>query len=193
MTAAAPEGVEHAYEIIDRDAQRQSAADAYLSPVLGRANLDAVPDVTVDRLCIADGRCTAASYIAQSGMKTYVEAAQVVLAAGAIGSPHPDLQVLITESGIGILPGLSGADAGFGMYAAVMQPFSRGTVRLSGPVVDAGLLIDPNYFGDGREMHAVLTGLRLIRKIRVSPNELSNARQPEARGPRTIRAHGATA
>jgi choline dehydrogenase len=234
VPAAAPEGVEHAYQIIDRDAQRQSAADADLSPVLGRANLDFVPNVTVDRLRIAEGRCTGVSYIAQSGMPTYVEAAQVVLAAGAIGSPQllmlsgigpsahlrevgievihdlpgvganlhdhllvpvayrsstpipaatsnhgevigliqtdladgtPDLQILITESGIGILPGLSGADTGYGMYAAVMQPFSRGTVRLSGPVVDARPLIDPNYFGDDRDMHTVLTGLRLIREI----------------------------
>ncbi|WP_457144851.1 GMC family oxidoreductase N-terminal domain-containing protein [Mycobacterium sp. URHB0021] len=96
MPAAAPEGVEHAYQIIDRDAQRQSAADADLSPVLGRANLDFVPNVTVDRLRIAEGRCTGVSYIAQSGMPTYVEAAQVVLAAGAIGSPQ-----LLMLSGIG--------------------------------------------------------------------------------------------
>ncbi len=214
--------------------QRQSAADAYLKPALGRANLDFAPNVTVERLRIAEGRCTGVSFIAQSGTPTYAEAAQVVLAAGAIGSPQllmlsgigprahlrevgidvihdlpgvgenlhdhvlvpvayraskpipaatsnhvevigliqtdhadgaPDLQILITDSGIGILPGLSGADAGYGMYAAVMQPFSRGTVRLSGPDANASPLVDPNYFGDDRDMDTVLTGLRLIRNI----------------------------
>jgi choline dehydrogenase len=88
---------------------------------------------------------------------------------GLIQTEHadagPDLQILVTDSGIGVLPGLSDADPGYGMFASVMQPFSRGSVRLRRSDVDASPLIDPNYFGDDRDMQTILTGLRLIREI----------------------------
>jgi choline dehydrogenase len=77
----------------------------------------------------------------------------------------PDLQIMLSDSGLGILPGLRAGEAGYGMFAAVMQPFSRGSVRLSGPDVGDSPLIDPNYFGDDRDMLTALSGLRLIREI----------------------------
>ncbi len=81
-----------------------------------------------------------------------------------VASGGPDLHVVVTDSGLGVLPGLNGAD-GYGMMVGLMQPFSRGTVRLSGPGVKDSPLIDPNYFGDDRDMRAVLAGLRMIRRI----------------------------
>ena len=77
----------------------------------------------------------------------------------------PDLQVVFVDSGVGIMPGLDGPESGYGMIACVMTPFSRGTVRLSGPDANAAPLIDPNYFGDDRDMRTVLEGLRLVRRI----------------------------
>jgi choline dehydrogenase len=78
------------------DGRRQSAADAYLRPVLGRPNLDVVTDALVHRVTIAGGRCTGVEY--SVGAETFTVACQgeVVLAAGAVGTPQ-----LLMLSGIG--------------------------------------------------------------------------------------------
>lgn len=74
---------------------RQSAADAYIRPFLGRPNLDVVTDATVQRLRTSAGRCTGVEYTI-GGEHRSVDTAEVVLAAGAIGSAH-----LLMLSGIG--------------------------------------------------------------------------------------------
>jgi choline dehydrogenase len=78
------------------DGRRQSAADAYLTPVLGRNNLDVVTDALVHRLTVRDGRCTGVEYSVGPEMFTAVSRAEVVLSAGTVGSP-----LLLLRSGIG--------------------------------------------------------------------------------------------
>jgi len=248
LQAAIESGLDHATDIsgglevgfgpVDANivnGQRQSAADAYLTPALARENLDFMPNATVERLAIADRRCTGIEFRSGDGLPTFAAAAaEVVVTAGAIGSPQllmlsgigpqehlravgldvihdlpgvganlhdhvlvpvtyrasapipkatsnhgevlglaesefadgtPDLQIVIFDSGVGLMPGMDGPETGYGMFAAVIQPFSRGTVRLSGPDAGASPLIDPNYFGDDRDMLTALAGLRLIRRI----------------------------
>ena len=78
------------------DGVRQTAADAYLRPVRWRANLKVVADALVTRLVLRDGHCSGVEYRV-AGETVVVEAGKsVVLAAGAIGSPH-----LLMLSGIG--------------------------------------------------------------------------------------------
>jgi choline dehydrogenase len=217
------------------DGWRQSAADAYLTGALDRPNLDFVADATVHRLCIKNGRCTGVDYTTGDGTaSSRVSAAEVVLAAGAVGSPQvllqsgigppshladvgidvtlglpgvgenlhdhplaaiayratvavppphlnyceviglvqsdtasdgPDVQMLFVDGSMGSLPlpGLSTSDHGYGICVSVLQPYSRGTVRLSRS--GGAPLIDPNYFGDDRDMRTMLAGLRLARRI----------------------------
>jgi choline dehydrogenase len=77
------------------DGRRQSAADAYLTPVLDRPNLEVVTEAMVDRLLIDDERCRGVEY--RVGGETFVaDAEQVVVAAGTIGTPQ-----LLMLSGIG--------------------------------------------------------------------------------------------
>jgi choline dehydrogenase-like flavoprotein len=78
------------------DGVRQSAADAYLRPALGRPNLDLVADALVQRVIVENGRCTGIEYRKGSGEVATADAGEVVLAAGGIGSPH-----LLMLSGIG--------------------------------------------------------------------------------------------
>ena len=76
---------------------RQSAADAYLLPALERPNLRLVTDAVVQRLLVGNGRCAGIEYRDRSGRVTTARSsAEVVLAAGGIGSPH-----LLMVSGIG--------------------------------------------------------------------------------------------
>ena len=77
----------------------------------------------------------------------------------------PDVQLLFIDStGIG-LPGDDGSVVGYVIAAALMQPFSRGSVRLSGPDAGAPPIIDPNYFGDDRDVRTMVTALRLARQV----------------------------
>src|SRR4051794_24377613 len=88
-------------EVTIVDGVRQSAADAYLRPVLARRNLTVVTGALVHRLVTTRGRCTGVEY-AHGRIVHRVQAhAEVVLCAGAIGSPH-----LLMLSGIGPADGV---------------------------------------------------------------------------------------
>ena len=78
------------------DSVRQSAARCYLAPARERPNLDVLTDVHVLRLMIAKGRARGVEYLQKGERKQIETDGEVILSAGAIGSP----QVLML-SGIG--------------------------------------------------------------------------------------------
>jgi choline dehydrogenase len=83
-------------EMTVRDGVRCSAALAYLAPALSRSNLTVRSGCLVQGLRVDDGRCDALTYRHRGVTHTAVAREEVVLAAGAIGSPH-----LLMLSGIG--------------------------------------------------------------------------------------------
>ena len=90
-------------EVTISDGVRQSAADAYLRPLLDRRNLTVVTSALVNRLVITRGRCTGVEYTHGGILQRAHAHAEVVLCAGAIGSPQ-----LLMLSGIGPADGLRG-------------------------------------------------------------------------------------
>ncbi|MBG0830561.1 GMC family oxidoreductase N-terminal domain-containing protein [Planomonospora sp. ID67723] len=81
--------------------RRWSAADAYLGPALKRPNLTVLTSSHVRRILIEDGRATGVEYAGGPGEgaaeSTVAHAGrEVILSAGAIGSPH-----LLMLSGVG--------------------------------------------------------------------------------------------
>jgi choline dehydrogenase len=77
--------------------RRQSAADAYLTPVLNRPNLDIVADAMVHRVLVEGARAVGIEYRTSAGELVTERAGHaVVLTAGAVGSPQ-----LLMLSGIG--------------------------------------------------------------------------------------------
>jgi choline dehydrogenase len=77
--------------------RRFSAADGYLHPVRKRPNLDVIVGGFVERVIFDDGRATAVAFRNAAGSKTQIPVRrEVILSAGAIGSPH-----LLLLSGIG--------------------------------------------------------------------------------------------
>jgi choline dehydrogenase len=79
------------------DGARQSAADAYLRPVMSRPNLTVHTGVLVTGLTVTNGRCHAVTYTDGMPEQRVVHAErEVILCAGAIGSPQ-----LLQLSGIG--------------------------------------------------------------------------------------------
>jgi choline dehydrogenase len=78
------------------DGQRQSAADAYLRPVLNRPNLTVVTDAHVTRLIFDGNRCRGANYTSGPAIETIEVEREVIVCAGTIGTPH-----LLMRSGVG--------------------------------------------------------------------------------------------
>jgi len=78
------------------DGQRVSSADAYLRPVLDRPNLVVETDCLVTRLNIRHGRCTGVCYTRSGLWPAESVSGEVILCAGAIGSPQ-----ILMLSGIG--------------------------------------------------------------------------------------------
>ena len=89
-------------QVTQHRGRRWSASDAYLRPVRGRKNLQIVTGATVERVTLAGTRATGVRYRDRLGRTREIDAArEIVLAAGAFGSP----QVLML-SGIGPADGL---------------------------------------------------------------------------------------
>lgn len=86
------------YQVTQKNGARQSAADAYLKPALRRGNLTVWTQVQVARLLIEEGRAVGVEFFQKKSQdRQQVRAArEVILCAGAIGSPH-----LMLLSGIG--------------------------------------------------------------------------------------------
>ncbi|WP_329458771.1 GMC family oxidoreductase [Streptomyces sp. NBC_01497] len=78
------------------DGRRQSAADAYLIPVIGRSNLDVVTGALAHRVRVEGGRCTGVTFSLGDEIHTADCDGEVVLCAGTAGSAH-----LLMLSGIG--------------------------------------------------------------------------------------------
>jgi choline dehydrogenase len=92
-------GLDTGFGLADRnikDNVRQSAADAYLAPVLGRMNLHILTDALVHRIVVDDGVATGVEYAHGGADLRATARREVILTAGAIGSAH-----LLLLSGIG--------------------------------------------------------------------------------------------
>ena len=75
---------------------RHSAASAYLHPARHRKNLSISKNTRVDRLLLAGTRCTGVEALRDGAQITFRAAREVIVAAGAIGTPK-----LLLLSGIG--------------------------------------------------------------------------------------------
>ena len=84
------------FDVTQRKGWRWSAADAFLKPARTRPNLKVVTGALVDRAVIKDGRAVGVAY--RLGNENHVARAngEVLLAAGAIGSP-----AILERSGVG--------------------------------------------------------------------------------------------
>ncbi len=84
------------FQVNQKRGRRWSAARGFLKPVLGRSNLRLETGVLAERIVIEDGRAAGLVY-SRGGERRIARArAEVILAAGAIGSPQ-----LLELSGIG--------------------------------------------------------------------------------------------
>jgi len=84
------------FDVTQRKGWRWSAADAFLKPVRTRANLKVITGALVDHVEIEDGRAVGIAYRLNNEPRSARASGEVLLAAGAIGSP-----AILERSGIG--------------------------------------------------------------------------------------------
>ena len=86
------------YDLTIADGKRWSAAEAYLRPVMGRANLHVVNQARTTRIVIENGRATGVDYVRGKAREPVRATAsgEVLLCAGAVQSPQ-----ILQVSGIG--------------------------------------------------------------------------------------------
>jgi choline dehydrogenase-like flavoprotein len=84
------------FRVNQRRGWRWTAADGFLRPARRRQNLRIETGALVERVRIEEGRATGVVYTRAGGRREARARASVVLAAGAIGSPH-----ILQRSGIG--------------------------------------------------------------------------------------------
>lgn len=78
------------------EGRRQSTADAYLTPALGRPNLSLRTHCLVERLIVEGGRCLGLQAVEGGQRRDLLAERAVLLCSGAIGSP-----AILLRSGIG--------------------------------------------------------------------------------------------
>ncbi|MDR3509341.1 MAG: FAD-dependent oxidoreductase [Caulobacteraceae bacterium] len=83
-------------QVSQRRGRRASAADAFLRPALGRRNLTVLTGVSVEKVIITDGQARGVSARGAGRLMRFDAAREVIVTAGAIGSPK-----LLMLSGVG--------------------------------------------------------------------------------------------
>jgi choline dehydrogenase-like flavoprotein len=84
------------YQVTQKDGSRCSAADAYLRPAMTRPNLEVLTDARVTKIVVEGGRAAGVRYLLRGNEETAYAQGEVILSAGAVGSPQ-----LLMLSGIG--------------------------------------------------------------------------------------------
>ncbi|MYL98607.1 choline dehydrogenase [Novosphingobium sp. FGD1] len=84
------------FQVTQRGGWRWSASDAFLKPVRSRANLKVETGALVDRVIVEEGRAVGIRYAVAGSPREARTEGEVILAAGAIGSP-----AILERSGIG--------------------------------------------------------------------------------------------
>lgn len=95
FNTAEPEGV-GIYQVTQKNGTRHSTGAAFLAPVRTRANLEILTGAEVQRVEITDGRATGVTLRRNDRTETVKAKTEVILSAGAIGSPD-----VLLRSGVG--------------------------------------------------------------------------------------------
>ena len=95
FNGASQEGVGY-YQVTHKNGERWSAAKGYLTPNLSRSNLQVFTDALTTRILLKDKRATGVEFVHQGQTKQLMASKEVLLSAGAFGSPQ-----ILMLSGIG--------------------------------------------------------------------------------------------
>ncbi|NBF04908.1 choline dehydrogenase [Pseudomonas sp. Fl5BN2] len=87
------------FQVNQKAGVRWNAAKAFLKPIAQRPNLTVLTDIEVQRLILEDGRAVAVRAHCQGRLQNFKARREIILCAGAIGTPS-----ILQRSGIGPSP-----------------------------------------------------------------------------------------
>ncbi len=124
------------YQVTQRKGRRCSAAAAYLHPAMSRPNLTVHTEALVTRILVEDGRAAGVTYQRHGQAETARTAGEIIVSAGAVGSPQ--LLMLsglgpadhLIETGIDVVADLPGVGANLSDHPVL--PVVWSTPRLRG-------------------------------------------------------------
>ncbi|MFD7898498.1 GMC family oxidoreductase [Streptomyces sp. NPDC059743] len=101
-----------------------------------------------------------------AGVSNYAEMSGIITAPipGYECQERPNIQFMIASHGRTVPPA-NGPENGYTIGFALMNPKSRGTVRLADLEPDSPPVIEPGYFSDPHDLDGMLVGLRIAQKI----------------------------
>lgn len=142
------------YQVTQRNGRRWSAADAYLHPAAARPNLTVHTDALATGIIVEGGRATGVRYLRRGVNEVARAEGEVILSAGAIGSPHllllsgigPAEQLI--EQGIRVVADSPGVGANLSDHPAVTAMWN--TPRATNLWEQAG----PSQLGRWRYLHS---------------------------------------
>jgi choline dehydrogenase len=147
---------EHGIDVVaDRPAVGTNLHDHPLTSVVFEGTEDAVAELTSGRPDIFNARIRSDPSLTE-----------------------PDLQLV----GVNLAnhsPAFDGPAAGYSIMVGLLQPVSRGSVRLAAADIGVMPLVDPRYLSDQQDVDRLLTGLRIARAVGAS-GLLSRWRQGES-------------
>jgi choline dehydrogenase len=130
------------YDVTQSRGRRDSTATAFLRPALGRPGLSVVTRAHATRIVVEKGRAVGVEYTADGELRVARAAREVILAAGAIGSPH--LMLLsgigpadaLTKAGVAVVADLPGVGRELSDHLAIPVAFrsARGLDKLGSPL-----------------------------------------------------------
>lgn len=240
---------------IDKEQKRESAATAFLHPVIDRPNLIVLTHAQVKRILIEDDTAIGVEYVLNGQTHTAYADAEIILSAGALASPKmlmlsgvgPAEQLV--EQGIHVINALPGVGQNLQDHlqlpliyetqsaspdtklltgnvlfikttltdyapdvqinftpgipaplqpilpqipepaciflAILVQPLSRGTVKLASANYEDNPVINPNYLAEQGDVDALAEAIGVVRKIAAQPafqhkniGELTPGNQP---------------
>lgn len=157
------------FEVNQHQGLRWSAARGFLRPALARPNLLLRTGAQVERLIIADGRARGVAFRRRGRLESATARGEVILAGGAIGSPHI-LQlsgigpgVLLQRNGIGVVADRPGVGANLQDHLQI-----RAVYRISG----AATLNSRARTLYGKALIGLEYGLRRSGPLSMAPSQL---------------------
>lgn len=147
-----------AYQVTVREARRCSAAVGYLHPALRRRNLSLLTEAMVSRIVLQGARATGVDIVQNGKRETIRIEGEVIVAAGAIGSPR-----LLMLSGLGPAEHLRA----LGIGVAVDLPGVGQNLHDHFGIDIVYELKGPDSLDKyGRPLWMAMAGLRTIRSVR---------------------------
>lgn len=139
-------------QVTTRDNKRCGAVEAFLDPVRGNSGLEVRTDAHVGRILIEGGRAKGVELYRKGRKETLCANAEVILTAGAFGTPK-----LLMLSGIGPADHLRGH--GIDVVADIAGVGENLMDHHEVPVV-AETLVNLGYFGEDRGWRMIRNGLQ---------------------------------